>query len=391
MRPALQVWTPYFWRSPFDEAHTRDLKRAQREWRGEHRLWLDKDAKKVTRWLRVEEGMPLSECIIPSETINCFVISHVDGQGRVYPYLPLPEDWHGSVSGSYTKWLKESAKILLINSEYRRMPKPVITDDNVSIVDAQIRIGPEAFPRIANLTEDGVIELVWDKTGNAEMLSPNQELKAFWGDIRYEREVFDGHAFLLTVSEKYPDIRALSIELGWDAPYNFMFGEGASIDLAMHKAIFSQCIRELQEGQIAKVTKEADTWLGMLTSLGRTTLWHSWFAPMAQANKDEALCAVETEYDIAAKSIGELYRSEKFLKIMNTQIDITVAHDWLGYMWWDFYQDLHDKIPIRCCEACGRVIRGGHHDRRFCTRSENPECFQKRNTTSQRRKRASQS
>jgi hypothetical protein len=391
VRPALQVWTPFFWRSPFDEAYARDLKRAQREWRGEHRLWLDKDAKKVTRWRRIDDGMLLFECIIPSETINCFVISHVDGKGRVYPYLPLPDDWHGSVSGAYIRWLKESAKIYLINSEYRKMPMPVIKDGDVSIVDAKILMAPEPFPRTISLSDDGVMKMLWPKTGNAEMLAPNQELKAVFGEARYERQVIDGHEFLLAVSEKDPQLRAISTQYGWADPFSYMFGEGGGVDLMMHKTFFKKCLDELKGGQTAKAVKEADTWLGVLTSPGRTTIWHSWFAPMAQANQEEALFAVETQYGVSAKSIQELHGSAEFWRIMNTNVDILVAHDWLGYFWWDLYQDLKENVTIRCCEACGRVIRGGHNDRRFCSRRENPECYQKRNTISQRKKRTHES
>ena len=50
MRPSVQVWTSYFWKSPFDETHARDLRRALKEWKGEHRLYLDREAKKVHRW-----------------------------------------------------------------------------------------------------------------------------------------------------------------------------------------------------------------------------------------------------------------------------------------------------------------------------------------------------
>src|SRR5271157_514625 len=100
MRPSVQVWTSYFWKSPFDEAHARDLRRAIREWRGENRVYLNINAKKVIRWTRKDQGMIVQECVIPAETVNCFVISHIDGQGRVYPYVPLPDRWRASVSGS---------------------------------------------------------------------------------------------------------------------------------------------------------------------------------------------------------------------------------------------------------------------------------------------------
>ena len=142
MRPSVQVWTSYFWKSPFDEAHARDLRRAIRDWRGENRVYLDRDAKEVVRWTRDDQKMQVNECVIPSETTNCFVISHIDGLGRIYPYLPLPKEWHNSVSGSYIRWLDEKAKIYLINSEYRPMPMPVIKDGKFTVIK-HLKLDPE--------------------------------------------------------------------------------------------------------------------------------------------------------------------------------------------------------------------------------------------------------
>ena len=392
MRLPVQVWIPFFWKSPFQEDHVRDLERAKREWRGEFRVWLDPDAKEVIRWTREDQGIQVSECVIPSETINCLVISHIDGLGRVYPYLPLPEEWHGSVSGSYARWLGEPAIICLVNSEYVKMPMPVIKDGQGEIVDAMIRIRPAANTPITDLTDEGAFRVEYKGAGHAEMLAPNQEVETAVGKSRYERQVIYGHEWLLAVSEKDPNSRGISTQIAWNKePFNYMFGEGAGVDLAMHQTIFKRCIRDLQQGRSSKVMKEAETWLAALTSPGRSSIWHSWFAPMAMANKEGALIEVEYRYNLPANSIEELEQSEEFHRIMNRSVDVVVANDWLGYMWWDFYQDLREKITVRCCKACGRVIRGGHRDRRFCSRSENLECFRKRNTTSQRKKRTGKS
>lgn len=392
MRLPVQVWTPFFWKSSFQDDHVRDLERAKREWRGEHRVYLDTNAKEVIRWTRIDQGRQVSECVIPSETVNCFVISHVDGQGRVYPYLPLPEEWHGSVSGSYAHWLEEPANIYLVDSEYTRMPMPVIKDGQGEIVDAMIKIRPGANVPIADLTDGGVFTVKYKGAGQAKMLAPNQEVEAVVGKSRYERHVINGKERLVTVSEKGTNSWGLSSQIAWSKkPFNYMFGEGAGVDLAMHQTIFKRCIRELQEGWNGKVMKEAETWLGALTSPGRSFIWHSWFCPMAMANVDEALCAIETKYNLQARTMEELEQSEEFHRVMNLSVEVVVANDWLGYMWWDFYQDLREKKTVRCCEACGRIIRGGHKDRRYCNRSENPECVRKRNAISQRKKRSSYS
>jgi len=243
-----------------------------------------------------------------------------------------------------------------------------------------------------DLTDDGVFTAEYKGAGQVKILAPNQEVEAVRGKSLYERQVINGNEWLLTVSEKDPNSRGVSTQIAWNKdPFNYMFGEGAGIDLLMHQEIFSRCIRELNEGQIDKVMKEAEARLGAFTSSGRSTIWHSWFAPMAMANVQEVLFAVETQYSLVANTIEELDQSEEFHKTMDRPVGVTVINDWLGYMWWDFYQDLQEKITIQCCEACGWVIRGGHHDRRFCRREENIECFRKRNKISQRTSRSPKS
>lgn len=387
MRLSVQVWTPYFWKSPYDYTHARDFSRALSEWHGESRVYLDPNAKEVFRWKRMDQNEQVCECVIPSETINSFIVTHIDGQGRIFPYLPLPEEWHNSVSGAYTKWLQESAILGLIDSEYTQIPMPIIKDGRVSIVDAKIKIVPSASVPITDFTDEGVFTAQYSSGRKAKMLSPDHEVKEIVGKSQYRRQVVNGKEWLFTVSEKDPTQLGLSTQIGWKEPFNYMLGEGGGVDLMMHQGIFKRCISELNENQSDRVIKEAETWLDVLTSVGKSFLWHSWFAPMAQANQEEALFAVESRYDISANSVDELFQSNRFGRIMNTSVDVIVAHDWLGYMWWDFYQDLREKTTIRCCEACGRIIRGGHHDRRFCNRVENPDCFRKRNTINQRRKR----
>jgi hypothetical protein len=388
VRLPVQVWRSYFWRSPYDDAHARDLRRAQSNWQGEFHVWLDPKAKEVTRWTRVVDGTELSECVVPSETINCFDIMHVDGQGRVYPSIPLPEVWQGSVSGAYLRWMEESPNIFNIDSECVNMLMPVIQDGKVTISEDRLKRIPGSLTSSSTVNDNGTFSLSWRNPKNAKMLALNQEIAESQGPTHYERQIIKGKEMLVVVSDKNPSIRAFSYDFGWDKPYSYMLGEGGGAELASHQGKLKRCIQELQEGQHYRVLREVETWVSVFTSPGRTSLWHAWFAPMAANNTEEVLSAVETQFNLQANTMNELYQLDDFHQIMSRSVGVMVAYDWLGYMWWDFYQDLREKVSIRCCEACGRVIRGGHSDRRFCTRGENPKCFQKRNTTNQRKKRA---
>jgi len=219
----------------------------------------------------------------------------------------------------------------------------------------------------------------------------NLELEDEQGSKRYSKEEINGREYLTVVSDKDTSIKALSHDIGWNEPFRYMLGEGGGIELMAHQGYIKNCIHDVQEGRLAKVLKNVESWLSVFTTPGQIPIWYSWFAPLARENSDEALFAIESQYDISANSIEELYKSEKFCQVMNTKTSAIVAHDWVGYFWWDFYQDLKEMKTIRCCEACGQLIRGGRQDRRFCSHSENPECFRKRNAISQRKTRTSKS
>jgi hypothetical protein len=224
----------------------------------------------------------------------------------------------------------------LVQSDKVRMPRPVVKDGKVSIVDTEVTISPKVSVPISNVTEDGVFEAAWRKAGNAEMLALDQEVEKDEGPARYERQVIDGKEWLLTVSERDSSSRGVSLELAWAEPFSYLFGRGAGAELLSHQAKIDRCVRQLQDGRGKQVMKEAETWVDVLTSPGRAPTWHSWFAPMAMASEEEALFAVETQYDLPANSMKELYESDRFGEIMNQWVEVVVANDWLGYLWWDW-------------------------------------------------------
>src|SRR5665647_1436140 len=107
MKTPVQVWSPFLCVSPMDEAYTRDLQRAQQEWRGEKYVWLMPGADRVVRWAKKSGPLYHLECIIPAEAFNLITVIHVDENRHVFPHVRcehfpdnrLPE-------ALYTKWLQ---------------------------------------------------------------------------------------------------------------------------------------------------------------------------------------------------------------------------------------------------------------------------------------------
>jgi len=55
-------------------------------------------------------------------------------------------------------------------------------------------------------------------------------------------------------------------------------------------------------------------------------------------------------------------------------------YGWLEYMWAELADDIYKGKAMLICERCGRIISPGTHGRkkRFCSLSENPECYKAR-------------
>ncbi|NIQ83102.1 MAG: hypothetical protein GTN93_34545, partial [Anaerolineae bacterium] len=133
-RLPVQVWAPLFQVSPLDEAFSRDLQRAQREWRGEDRIWLMPGAKRVDRWVVGKEG-DFSECLVPSEEMNLMSVIYVDEDRRLFPPLRLPDDCQNALpKGLYRKWLNATPAFVKGPASVP-LAVPVVADDRVSYVE----------------------------------------------------------------------------------------------------------------------------------------------------------------------------------------------------------------------------------------------------------------
>ncbi len=383
----IQIWALLFEISPFEEAFSRDLQRAQREWRDEDRIWLIPGAEQVARW-DVGEGGRFSECLIPSETMNLISVIHVDEGRRTYPPVGLPEDWPNPLpEGLYRQWLN-ATPLIMEGPKSLRLSIPVASGEGVSYVEETFDMEAGPIMPIAGVDEQARFTLLaWPPAGADAVppVSPETESRDFFGPLRRQRVLADGEQIEVVVPEQDPGFRALNVWLRWPGLLGALFPTGGGADLVYHHQLMRRYVDELRDGRYEKILRETEGWVSLFTGEVQAPLGKAWFMPKVLVNPEGALLEVEGWFDIAADTLEELVRSTRFQQLERTPVKVRQVRGWLGYFWWEFYCDLSRHVTILLCQNCGRVIRGGHADRQYCTRLENLECHRQRNAEAQRR------
>ncbi len=392
----VQVWNPFLWVSPLDDTFSRDWQRAQREWRGEEYVWLDSDAQEVKRWLQKEEdGLPQYGCLIPSESINGFWIIHIDEGRKMHPPLPLSAAWERNTlpEGLYRQWLR-TLPDLIEGCTSLSFLWPVVADGTISYEKREIELAPGPMMTITAVDEDeSAITSAWPPPDvkAAPTISPEMESKELYGQLRRTTMLVEGKEMNIVVSDRDPEARAFNFWLQWREPFNMFFPYGGGNDLLYHHAMMKTCIKKIAQGQRDEAKRRAETWVNRLSGEAETTLERAWFMPKAWTNPDSVLFDVEGKFNLVFDDLDDLIRSKQFQEILKKPVKVRRVQGWLGYFWWELYQDIVTNVTIRFCRQCGNILRGRHADVQYCSKQENPDCYRKRNAQQQRKRRKAKS
>lgn len=392
----VQIWTPLFSISPFNDAFNRDLQRAAEEYRGEMHIWLSPSAKEVTGWRKRHGPYFIDEFMMPSEILNEITVYHVDESGRIYPPLPLPKEWQKRLPEAlYTKWLSTNAELIL-GKKSITIDWPKIKDDEVTYESKEVKLEPlTLLPIVSVNKKKRRMRFRFPPPGSLPhpSVSPEADSRHVHGKLKWDKLNIGGREIDIVVSKKDPKHRGINQWIRWPEPFHLMLPPG-SFDIFHHYALMKSCLNDLNDGKdYQQVLQVAESWVNRLTEEVTTTIEAGWFMPKLVDNPSTAIFEVEIRFNIATqtmdvnKSMVELEKSEHFWEEMNSSMKVRRTQSWLGYFWWEFYQDLKANVTIRLCQRCGNIIRGGHADRQFCRQEENPECFRKQNAERQRKSR----
>jgi hypothetical protein len=118
-----------------------------------------------------------------------------------------------------------------------------------------------------------------------------------------------------------------------------------------------KCVEQLTDGQSDLALKTIETWLNLLSGEAETRLERAWFLPKLMSDPETVLCDAEGRFGFACATIEELISSQQFRERMRSRTKVRRVQGWLGYCWWDLFQDANARVTIRRYKACGQVIR----------------------------------
>ena len=385
----VQVWAPLFYKSPLGN-FLLDLQRAYKEWQHEDRIWLMPDSTKVIRWENKIDNFSFYEAIIPSEALNAVSIYHIDEQGRIYP----PHQSTGKLnnvieSGLYRRWLKDFPSFYK-GSDFITIELPIVKNDefyNYEKKELKIEPGP-IIPIVSVNQNNNTTAVMWPppEVNMPGTISPDIESKNFYGKLKFEKDSKEKETGLVTAEKKLAG-KAINVWNKWHKPFDSFFPDGGNIDLIYQHALMSNLIKEIgnKEDKSQKAFQEIERLVNIFVGDAESTLEKTFLLPRALKSKDALLFDVEYRYGIGAENLDELLKSKEFKSLITQKVKIKRIYSWLGYFWWELYNDISSNTNIRFCSKCGNIIVGGRSDRIYCTEEENKDCFNIRAAERQRK------
>ena len=399
MKP-LQVWLPVFDPTLSLAGSQRDLRRALERWEDVTSVWL-------LPWLKEEKLFqnPFAEwgqdLALPSETLNRIDIYHVTKDGFIYGAFPKEQFPDPSIGRLLDDWLsvgagEENSVLQRLMPEKIDFIVPVFDEEKNELSYKRVKLTPESPGALAvdqESLEESLAQrrfgLRWppEDSGLPSSVSPSAESLEYYGPMKRETMLVNGIELPTLVSSKHPNVRSLHVLDIWPGHLRRLFPYGSNPDA--YKAV-----KDMQ--RIAERSKEDpdgardEAWKLSTGSIGdgQTTLMSSWFYPtFMQRRTDGLLMEFEGKYDKHFKTLEEACASEFLQEKLREPVPIRQTYGVLGLFWALLIEQLEEGRHFRRCGRCGRMMEG-HSNKRYCSKSDDPDCWKSRRAADRRRERA---
>jgi hypothetical protein len=298
-------------------------------------------------------------------------------------------DWHKCLPRDlYLRWL---------SAPVRRIEKPdaIVIDfptwDGANLVKKATPFRPDPGVIVPGILEDsscreGVILGPLRPQGRVP-LSQETESQALYGKANWELDKH-GRKTESIITTKSLRFKGRSYGFEWAEPFNHMYELGTSLDTLYLRTRIAQYVRDLKKDNYTQMLEEFQVIYNRFVTTATAPLSHVYFLPYKNVGpeaREGIVATLEDDFNLRVDTLSDLATSEEFIALLQKPVEVTRINTWTGLFVYQFYQDLEDRNKVGVCEHCGGFIRGGHADRRFCYRTENEECFLKRDAKRKKR------
>lgn len=384
MRP-LQLWLPRLSGSLAHPQVRGDRERAYREWRGEQIIWLLPGLDEPVRCFDRELGAEV--LAVPAEQLERLDVYHVGENGYVWGPGSRTRFPDGRVDGLLDVFLnvERSGGISVApGSAEVELQVPVIEGGEIRYEGRRHTFNPGPIIPIARIDDETRTAIVrWppERTDPPTVSPEDESLRRYGALHRLEP---DGGP--VVIPQQNPDIRALPLQVIWPGDLAGLFAAASGPDDLHEKAVMVDLATNngnRQGGTLASVRAAADRYVGE----GETTRWHSWFWPtFAEEGESGILFAIGTRYEVEVSSLGDALQSEVLRRKLSQNVPIRRAWGAAGLLWALLLEQLEGNRGFLTCERCGRIIQGRSH-KRFCDKTDDENCYQRRRADGQQRRR----
>jgi hypothetical protein len=385
----LQIWLPKLGPSIKKSEISRDATRAFENFRGDERVvWMIPEITRPARW-KSDDVVHLA---VPSEEFDRIDIVHISEEGRLYaaPTVGVP----ATVDGLLDAWLNVGGPSFVPPSPPITMKSPHPKEDGtISWMKRTVPFAPANYLPIGAVDSDGrEATMIWPPSGSPSPVSPEAESAR-----QYSSEKFDSDSSIAITEQG--DLAA-HVFLRWPGVFEHLMpllsGPDDMFALAQMTSFARQSATDLP-GALKAASIAAQPYLFR----GNSTVEHMWFRPLLQQQgieavlfdaEDRGLPAPQKLHELSNEdALKELPKIGAWQKELAKPIPVRRAWGAVGLFWTLFLDRLEVHRSFNSCERCGRIIQGTDA-KRFCSQTDNNQCFSKRRAQDKRllrKKRAS--
>jgi hypothetical protein len=362
----IQLWLPTIQGGIARPELRRDMQRMFTAWTNEDIMWTKPGWAGLPRW----DQHPLLAACLNGETLECAEIHHVGEKGAIVG--PRSELFpHRSVASLLDAWLNADFVRRIPTDPDRtielKVPYPI--ECTVALIWKKIALSFTNVLPITHLSETGVAFAQWPPDpAMPTTISPELE------------------SALPMPSFSAPQ-GTLPVRFSWTAPFDQLQPLIVTSDdmyaLAQMRRLAELSAKDSRAAR-AQAEIEARQWL----SEGEAPVDKAWLQPIISAKGEkDAVWAIEARFDIVANSLDQAYKNTWLREQLDRPATVRRAWGVPGLMWALLLDRLNAAQTFRACERCGRLI-SGKAGKKFCSPTDDPDCYRARKKDDKRRTRS---